>query len=275
MGITRAISKIGAILAVLVGGFLLDINQTVVIIISLVLYFVSVIPLVMFYIKSKQDRTFNKDAVSNAKLKLEKDEKANDKGTKVIKRLLISYFIMYLVTCSIDCIPNYFKFHVFLNNNGMYSLIGIYSALYNCASTLSNYFFAKLNDRKETMPLVIVSAFIVGGIVIGLPFVYNPYLLGVMYVSIGFFAQFIFIFMLQRMLIKSRIMGCSNDALYYRDQGSTTCYIFSYALGMMGVLLPAFIIIGVITACGGLIERANEERTRKMMVDFLQQNEIE
>jgi len=81
--------------------------------------------------------------------------------------------------------------------------------------------------------------------------------------------------MLQRMLIKSRIMGCSNRALLYRDQGANISYLFSYAIGMTGVILPAFIIIGIIVFFGGLIEKINEERTRKMMVDFLQQNEIE
>ena len=275
LGLTRAISKAGVILSVLVGGILLDINQTIVIILTLILYFISVIPLVMFYVKSRKDKTFNKDATSNAKLEFEKNEDTKEKTHKVIKKLLISYGIMYFITCTVDVIPTYFKFHIFINNDGLYSMIGIYSALFNCASMLSNYFFGKLNDKKETTPLVIASAFIVGAVVVAMPFISNIYLLGVMYVLFGFFAQFIFIFMLQRMLLKSRIMGCSNRALLYRDQGANLSYVCSYALGMTGVLLPAFVIIGVIVAFGGLMERTNEERTRKMMVDFLQQNEIE
>ena len=275
LGFTRAIAKAGVILSVLIGGFLLDINQTIVIILTLVLYFISVIPLVMFYVKSRKEKTFNKDATSNARMEFEKNEDTKEKTNKVIKKLLYSYFIVYFLTCTVDVIPTYFKFHIFINNDGLYSMIGIYSALFNCASMVSNYLFAKLNDKKETTNLVVISAFIVGAIVIAMPFISNIYILGVMYVLFGFFAQFIFIFMLQRMLIKSRIMGCSNRALLYRDQGANISYLFSYAIGMTGIILPAFIIIGIIVFFGGLIEKINEERTRKMMVDFLQQNEIE
>lgn len=275
LGFTRAISKAGIILSVLVGGFLMDINQTIVIILTLVIYFISVIPLVMFYVKSRKDKTFNKDATSNAKLEFEKDEVTKEKSNKVIKKLLLSYAIMYFITCTIDVIPTYFKFHIFINNDGIYSMIGIFSALYNCASMLSNYLFGKLNDKRETTPIVVAASFILGALVIVMPFIYNIYILGLIYVLMGFFAQFIFVFMLQRMLIKSRIMGCSNRALLYRDEGVNISYVCTYAIGMTGVLLPAFIIIGVIVFFGGLIEKVNEERTRKMMVDFLQQNEIE
>ena len=49
LGLTRVFEEFGLIASLLIGGYLLDVNTVVVIIISLGLYFISLIPLLIYY----------------------------------------------------------------------------------------------------------------------------------------------------------------------------------------------------------------------------------
>ena len=102
IGVTRLFEQIGVIVALVVGGFLLDINKTLVLIIALVIYAISVIPLISFYVKSKNQKTFNKDATSNAINTLSKNEEYYKKSKKLTFKMLLSYGIVYFSTAFFD-----------------------------------------------------------------------------------------------------------------------------------------------------------------------------
>jgi len=90
IGVTRLFEQFGTIVALLVGGYLLDINKTFVLILSLIIYAISVIPLVLFYIKSRKQKTFNKDATSNALNTLTKEEELKAESKRLTKKRLLS-----------------------------------------------------------------------------------------------------------------------------------------------------------------------------------------
>lgn len=273
IGLTRVMDKVGSICAVLIGGFLLDINKTVVIFISLGLYFVSVVPLVMYYINYRKQKTFNKDATSNAILEYQKNKTKSETGQKISKRILRGYGIMYFCFAFLDVIPTFFKFYIFINFGSLYSTIGIYTALDTCFSAIGSFLYSKINEKKDTTILVVCSTVVVATCVTLLPFVRNVYVLAVIYSLFGFSCPCLSIFVLQRFLLKSRILGCSNTALYVRNQSCNLSYVCMFAFGITGLILPVFIMVAIMELFSGYYVRLNEEKSRKLLVDFLQDNE--
>ena len=67
-------------------------------------------------------------------------------------------------------------------------------------------------------------------------------------------------------------MGCSNKALFTRETSCVTAYVFGYAFGFAG-LLAIFIATMVTMFASSIIIPQGEEKTRKNLVDFLQNNE--
>ena len=64
---TRVFEQLGSIIAVVAGGLFLDYLETyVLIIVAMSIYIISTIPLLIFYIRSRKNKGFNKELVSNA-----------------------------------------------------------------------------------------------------------------------------------------------------------------------------------------------------------------
>ena len=114
IGVTRLFEQAGIIIAMVIGGMLLDINKTLVLILALSIYTISVIPLVVYYIKCKNEKTFNKDATSNAVDTLTKKEKTKTKAQKLSKKLLLTYGFIYFSFAFMDLLQTTFSMHVFI-----------------------------------------------------------------------------------------------------------------------------------------------------------------
>ena len=71
-------------------------------------------------------------------------------------------------------------------------------------------------------------------------------------------------------------MGVSNLALNARMQGGKFSLVLIYALGSFGsvMFLPAFFVTGIMFASCAVFIPVNEESTRKMLVDYLQNNKM-
>lgn len=275
LGITRLFEQIGVIVALIVGGFLLDVNKTLVLIISLSIYLVSVIPLISFYIKCKNQKTFNKDATSNAVNTLSKNAEYRKKSQKLTFKLLISYGITYFAFSFYDMISTTFSLYVFIQK-GEFALAGILNAVFNSMYALGFFVAGIVNEKKDITKLVSIFSVLIGILAIVLPFVdINKYFIIVclIYGALGFTYPFISLFVLDRMLLKSRIMGVSNKALYTREISCVMSYAVGYSFGFFG-LIGIFVAIAVSMCSAGFIIPACEEKTRKNLVDYLQNNEI-
>lgn len=274
IGITRLFEQIGTIVALLIGGYLLDLNKTLVVILSITIYGISVIPLVSFYIKSRKQKTFNKDATSNAITTLSKKDELKVASHKLTKELLWTYFFVYFSFAFLDLLTSTFNMYVF-QQVGQFSTAGILSAIFNCFYAIGFYVAGILNNKRDMTTLVSIACVIIGVCVIALPFIdVNKLflLVCVIYAIIPFSYTFISLFVLDRMLNKSRIMACSNKALFMRETGCVSAYCVGYSFGFIG-LLPIFFVIGLTMIASSAIIPVCEEKTRKNLVDYLENNE--
>ncbi|MGN0961631.1 MAG: MFS transporter [Christensenellales bacterium] len=274
IGVTRLFEQIGKIVALLLGGYLLDLNKTFVVILSICIYALSVIPLVIFYIKSRKQKTFNKDATSNAITTLTKKDELKAESKKLTAKLLWTYFIVYFSFAFVDILTTTYSLFVF-KQNGQFATAGILTAIFDCFYAIGFYIAGIVNEKKDTTKLVAIASVIISICVITLPFIdVNKLfiLVCLIYALISFFYTFISLFVLDRMLIKSRIMACSNKALFMRETGCLTAYCIGYSFGFIG-LLAIFIVIAITMFSSSAIIPICEEKTRKHLVDYLQNNE--
>ncbi len=275
IGVTRLFEQSGTIIALIVGGYLLDFNQTLVLIISLVIYAISVIPLVMFYLKSRHQKTFNKDATSNAVTTLsKKNEELHKESQRLTKKLLLNYFIIYFSFAFVDCLSTAYNLYIF-EQQGEFATAGILSAVFNTFYAIGFYVAGIVNEKYDTTKFVSLCCVIIGAGVIAMPFIPIDtmlILICIIYGAIAFCNTFISLFVLDRMLLKSRIMACSNKALFLRESACVTAYIICYSCGLFG-LLGLFIVTSVVMTSSSVIIPVSEEKTRQNLVDYLQNNE--
>ena len=274
IGVTRLFEQGGTIVALLVGGYLLDINQTLVLILSLTIYAISVIPLVMFYLKSRHQKTFNKDATSNALDTLTKDEELKKESKRITKKMLVTYFLVYFCFAFVDLLQTTFNLYIFVKQ-GEFSTAGILNAVFNTFYAVGFYVAGIINEKYDTTKLVSISSILIAICTIALPFIpiENMFILVCIdFGVIAFFYTFISLFVLDRMLLKSRIMGCSNKALYMRETGCITAYILGFGMGFIG-LIAIFVITSISMLASAFVIPAAEEKTREHLVDYLQNNE--
>ncbi len=275
IGVTRLFEQAGTIIALIAGGYLLDFNQTLVLIISLIIYAISVIPLVMFYIKSRHQKTFNKDATSNAITTLsKKNEELHNESKRLTKKLLFNYCVVYFSFAFVDLLSTAYNLYIFAQQ-GEFATAGILSAVFHTFYAIGFYVAGIVNEKYDTTKFVSLCCIIIAAGVIAMPFIPIDtmlVLICVIYGAIAFCNTFISLFVLDRMLLKSRIMACSNKALILREASCVTAYIVGYACGLLG-LLGIFIATTITMASSAVIIPVSEEKTRQNLVDYLQNNE--
>lgn len=272
LGFSRLMEQVGVLLALIVGGVMLDFNKKLIIIISVVIYMIAVIPLVMYYFKGRKQKTFNKDSVSNAQITYEKQPELSKNARNISKKILWAYSIVYFVYCFQDVLGNAFNIHIFLHTSSFGSA-GYLNAVYNAFYGIGCYLFSYIDSKKETTPLIIMScvgcALSVLGLVLFENFVLWYILMGIAGVLYGFICTY----MLGRLLPKCRIMGISNSALFYRENASNLSVMCAMILGCTGTMIPVLCSIVVTMAISSCLIPLNEEYTRKDLITYLQNHE--
>lgn len=284
-GISRLIEYIGVILAIIMGGLFLDnLPKWVPIIISCVIYLISVIPLFIFYLLHKMEKTFNSDATSNA-LESFKDIKIKQHQQVVISRkLLFNYFIIYFLFCVYDALMSLFSLYLFKVNSECFSYTAYIQTAFYATFGLGCFLASKLDEKMDITKITSLCCFMSGLIVCAVPFIANLTELGTLVIwlevllfgIIGFLYSFISIFCYSRMMTRTKIMAIGNLALNGRAQASRLSQAFIYGFMAISPILfiPAFFITGIVFASCGILIPKNEEKTRKMLVDFLQNNKL-
>ncbi len=273
LGFTRLIEQIGVFVSFLVGGYLLEISKIMTVIISIVIYAISVVPLVIYYLKCKQDKTFNKDAISNATLTFSKDNDKYTYGKVLSKKLVLIYGITYFVYCLLDAFASLFNIHLFVIY-GSYAIAGILNAVYNAAYGIGNFVYGKIAEKRDIQVDVIISCIVCALCVVVVSFVNVAWVQYTLFAILGFAYAPICLFNLERLLAKSRILGNSNKALFVREQSSNGSVVFACLPGLFGSILPCFIVIAVSMLASSVLIPYHEEKSRRLLVDYLQYNEI-
>ena len=277
-GLSRLFECTGYILAIILGGLCLDnLPKFQVIIIACSAYLISVIPLVIYYFKQKNTKGFNKDAVSNA-VESFKDIKIKKHQQEVItKKLLIRYFIVYLAFCAYDALMPTFGLYLFKVSAESYGFVSYIQAGFYGMFGLGCYVAGKLDEKIDLTKIVAINCLVSATFICITPFVYNYIWLEVVLFSlVGFMYSFISIFCYSRMMMRCKIMGVGNTALYYRSNAGRYAQSIIYLTAAISpvMFIPAIILCGVMFASCSMIIPANEEKTRKMLVDYLQNNKM-
>lgn len=275
LGFSRLLEQVGVLVALIVGGVMLDFNKTLIVVISVVIYLISVIPLVIYYIRSHNEKTFNKDSISNAQMLYNKKPELKNNATKISKKILLMYALTYFVFCMQDCFGSIFNIHIFLKTNSFGSA-GYVNAIYNFVYGIGCYLFSYFDSKKDTTLLVALSCIGNVGVIASLILINYLIWWHIAVVFLGLFYGFICTYVLGRLLPKSRIMGVSNEALFYRENASNLSVIFVVLFGLFGGAAPMLPVLWVV-AGSQLVASAlipfNEEYTRKKLILYLQNHE--
>ena len=156
---------------------------------------------------------------------------------------------------------------------GQFLYAGYFSAIYNGTFGIASYVVGYVSSKMDTTILSAVfmcvnAISIVLSVVIEITWV-QMLLFGV----IGFTYPFFSVFLLERMLPKTRILGVSNRAILLRDNVSVLGKMTVMIPALFGPLLLSFVAMSVALTGGGIYLPFSEETSRKTLVNYLEDNE--
>lgn len=272
-GMTRVFEQIGTIVAQISGALFLDyLNTYILIALAIGIYLVSTIPLLMYYISCRKQKGFNTEMTSNALQQFAQNEDKTAKGKKVTHRILFQYGLMYYLVAFLDGFNNLFNIYIYVKT-GQFLYAGYFSAIYNGTYAIASYFVGYVSSKIDTTILSAVfmcvnAISIVLSVVIEITWV-QMLLFGVIGLTYPFFS----VFLIERMLAKTRILGVSNRAILLRDNVSVLGKMTVMIPALFGPLLLSFIAMCVALTGGGIYLPFSEETSRKTLVNYLEDNE--
>ena len=159
---------------------------------------------------------------------------------------------------------------------GKFTYSAVAGAIFDGFYGLGCYLTAKLESRRDITIMSATAGIVVG--ICGILMIFmrsNTIVLFYLLVLIMALSYaMIYFFMYNRMLMKSKIIGrnitCVTNKIYMFFL--STCFVVSF-----GFFLPiqaCFCIGGGLSIAGGISAPFVEEKTRKMLVDHLEDNEI-
>ena len=270
LGLTRVFEQMGNIVAVVAGGLFLDYLETyVLIIIAMSIYLISCVPLLIFYLRSRKLKGFNAEMVSNAVISFSQNPDRTKRGKKLSNAILLRYGFVYFLVAFLDVFCTLYNIYVYVNL-GQFAVAGYLNAVYNGAFALGSYLVTLVSAKHDTTVFSAICLIINGICAAITPFINNIIVTYVLFGIIGVLYPFYSLFLIERMLAKTRILGVSNRAIFARDDGTALGKSFCLIFALFGTVVPAFIAMGVgLAACGAFLP-ANEEKTRKKLVNYLE-----
>ena len=277
-GITRLFEQLGVILAMIMGGLFLDyLEQYILVILAISIYLIAVIPLVIYYFRGKNSPTFNKEATSNAATGYKNIVIKQKIRKKTANSLLVRYGTIYFLFCGLDALIGMTQLFMFYKGSAAYSYAGFIQAAFYGSFGIGSYIAGMLGEKKDLTVVACVTCFLMAAFVVAVPFVISIiWVLVPLFFCIGFSYSFLSFFCYNQMMQRVRIMGVSNMALFTRTHASLAATSIINGLCSVGavMIIPAFIVISVMLVCCGSSIPHNEEKTRELLVDFLQNNKM-
>lgn len=270
LGLTRFFEQFGSIIALIAGGLFLDYLDTyILIIIVMSIYILSTIPLLMFYVRFRKQKGFNKEVVSNAFMHFSQREDRSKQGQIVAKKILTYYGITYFLLGLIDAYCSLFNLFIYVKM-GQFASAGYFNAVFNASFGIGAYIVGFISAKHDTTILASVS-FILNGVLCAItPFVTNTIALYVIFTTIGITYPTYSLFLIERMLAKTRILGVSNKAIAVREDVSALAKSFCPIFAMFGSLIPPLMVMGAGLIFNGCYLAKGEEKTRQILVHYLE-----
>lgn len=274
LAFTRLIESLSAIVACVAGGLFIDWNQTALIIFSTALYIVSVLPIFIFYLTNRKKSGFNRDFTSNAAVEYDKDPILKEKRKVMVKKFIMQYFLFYFIFCIIDTFTNMYTLHHFISMP-TFAQAGYLTAIFqlgNLIAVLVVKTFAKKFDLKNLNTIF--------GLLCGVPLVIIPFIQSYLpiYVLIfvfGFSYAICSYFMMDSLMTKCKIISATNEALVARQDGIIVGQMVTPVVVIIfDSVMPVFFIMPLALIVYAIYTHIVEEKLRKNLVDYLENNEI-
>ena len=275
LAISKTLEQLSIIIGVLVGGLFLDfLDMRVMIIVSISLYAVGAIPQLVYYIANKKKSKINQEYASYAHIALKETSQDKEFAKKVSKKVRVQYVIFYFLQESWHAVYIMIPLLTF-TLTGVYTYSAIATAIFDGVYGVGCIIAGRLNNKKDLTVISSILGVVVGVMSIAMVFVRAGYM-WIIYILCGIMAMayaFAYFFMYDRMLKKSKIIGRNTTCIINKINMFmlSTCCIVS--CGLLGLPI-AFCVGGGLSILSGASIPYVEEKTRRMLVDHLEDNEI-
>ncbi len=272
---TRVVEALSSIVAAIAGGLLTDWNQTVLIIVSIALYLISVAPIFIYYLYNRKKKGFNKDFISNAALAYDKEPELKAKRKDIVKYYILQYFLFYAIFCVIDNFTNMYTLYLFISVP-TFAKAGYLTAMFQFANLLGVLSIEKITQKFDLKTANAICGVICAIPLVTVPFIQNNIVVYALFFVFGFTYAICSFFMMNSLMTKCKIIGCTNRGLIARQDGIVTGQLVNPLIVMIfGTITPVFFVMMAALIVYSIYTFVHEEKLRLKLVDYLQNNEIE
>lgn len=159
---------------------------------------------------------------------------------------------------------------------GKFTYSAYAGAIFDGVWGISSYLFGKLEHQKDITVLSVVGGILLGVMAISLTFM-NDNIIWLFYILVGLIAfgySATYIFMYNRMLVKSKIVGRNTTAIINKINMYFLSTFFVVSFGLFLPIQACFYVAGGMSIVAGASSPKVEEITRRILVDHLEDNEI-
>lgn len=276
LSISKFIDQSAMILGTILGGYALDFwDLKMLIIISLVLYFIGSLPMLIYYFAHIKDSNLNEEYSTYAHIVLKERSIDKKNANLVSSKISNIYKKFYFFQESYNAIYILMPLLLFVIT-GKFTYSAYAGAIFDGVMGISTYLFGKLEHKKDITILSIIGGIMLGVMAVCLTllndnFIWLFYIL-VALIAIGYSASYIFMY--NRMLVKSKIVGRNTTAIINKINMYFLSTFFVVSFGLFLPLQVCFYVAGGMSIVAGVASPRVEELTRRILVDHLEDNEI-
>jgi len=273
--LTRIVEAVSAIIACVAGGLFIDWNQTILIIFSVVLYLISALPLFIYFIKNRKEVLFNKDFTSNAAIAYDQDPSLKLKRKGIAKNFIIQYFIFYSLFCVVDMFTNMYTLHRFISMP-TFAQAGYLTASFQFANLCGVLFVSFIAKKFDLKMVNSIFGSICGLPLIIIPLIQNHLSIYALIFIFGFTYACCSYFMLNSLMTKCKIINATNQALFARQDGIMVGQMIAPSIVLLfNDVVPVFFAMFIALIIYSIYTYIMEEKMRRKLVNYLENNEIE
>ena len=275
LAITKTLDQLAIILGVLIGGLGLDhLDMRIVIVCSITLYTIGALPQLIYYLSNLKKNNINQEYASYAHIALKEHSQDREYANKVSKKIRIIYGLFYFLQETWQAIYMLIPLLTY-TLTGRFTYSAVATAIFDGVYGVGCLIAEKINNKKDLTITAGILGVIVGIMSISLVFI-SKETIWTIYIICAIMAisySFAYFFMYDRMLKKSKIIGRNTTCIINKINMFflSTCFVVSFGV----IALPvAFCVGGGLSILSGMTIPYIEEKTRRMLVDHLEDNEI-
>lgn len=270
----KLIGQMALICGTILGGIALDYLSTLfLVVVSISLYFIGAMPLMIYFIIHRKDENRNEEysTMEHINLKTESNnrEMSNSASKKIVKEYLKFYFLQESWNAMYILLPL-----LMFTITGTFTTSAIASALFDGLYGVGCYLFEKLDAKKDLTTLSVIAGVLLGLGGILLIFIKTVILFCIVVSLMAICYSLIFFFSYHRMLAKSKLVGRSIECIVNK---LNMYFVTTGIIVFFGIFLPVqicFVVAGTMSIGGAVSIPYVEEKTRRILVDHLEDNEI-